>query len=57
MIQSKKLKIGSRVLTSEGFLKNYRNFYLTVFEIEGGTNGRRTDDGRNITPIAQPLAR
>ena len=43
------------VLTSEGFLQNYRNFYLTVFEIEGGRMDGRTTDGRNITPIKMKL--
>ena len=34
-------------LTSEGFLQNYRNFYLTVFEIQRGTD-RRTTDGQRM---------
>ena len=41
-----KKKKCSRVITSEGFLQNHRNFYLTVFEIQRGTDGRRTDDGQ-----------
>ena len=42
LFNEKKRKICSRVFTSEGFLQNNRNFYLTVFEIQRGTDGRRT---------------